>query len=56
MSGVLSANQNTNSAGRKARPQRPATGVYNLYGCEIGDETKIGTFVEVQKGAKIGQL
>jgi acetyltransferase-like isoleucine patch superfamily enzyme len=26
----------------------------NLYGCEIGDETKIGTFVEVQKGAKIG--
>ncbi|UCF67301.1 MAG: N-acetyltransferase [Acidobacteriota bacterium] len=27
----------------------------NLYGCEIGDETKIGTFVEVQKGAKIGQ-
>ena len=27
----------------------------NLYGCEIGDETKIGTFVEVQKGAKIGR-
>jgi acetyltransferase-like isoleucine patch superfamily enzyme len=26
----------------------------NLYGCEIGDETKIGTFVEIQKGAKIG--
>jgi acetyltransferase-like isoleucine patch superfamily enzyme len=26
----------------------------NLYGCEIGDRTKIGTFVEVQKGAKIG--
>ena len=26
----------------------------NLYGCEIGDETKIGTFVEVQKGAIIG--
>ena len=26
----------------------------NLYGCEIGDETKIGTFVEVQKGAVIG--
>ena len=26
----------------------------NLYGCEIGDETKIGTFVEVQKGVKIG--
>jgi bifunctional N-acetylglucosamine-1-phosphate-uridyltransferase/glucosamine-1-phosphate-acetyltransferase GlmU-like protein len=26
----------------------------NLYGCEIGDGTKIGTFVEIQKGAKIG--
>lgn len=29
-------------------------GFVNLYGCEIGDETRIGTFVEVQKGAKIG--
>jgi UDP-2-acetamido-3-amino-2,3-dideoxy-glucuronate N-acetyltransferase len=27
----------------------------NLYGCEIGDETRIGPFVEIQKGAKIGQ-
>jgi acetyltransferase-like isoleucine patch superfamily enzyme len=27
----------------------------NLYGCEIGDESKIGTFVEIQKGACIGQ-
>ena len=26
----------------------------NLYGCEIGDQTSIGTFVEIQKGAKIG--
>ena len=26
----------------------------NLYGCEIGDDTKVGTFVEIQKGAKIG--
>ncbi len=26
----------------------------NLYGCEIGDDTKIGAFVEVQKNAKIG--
>ena len=26
----------------------------NLYGCEIGDETRIGTFVEIQRGAKIG--
>ena len=27
----------------------------NLYGCEIGDESKIGTFVEIQKGASIGK-
>lgn len=26
----------------------------NLYGCSIGDNTKIGTFVEIQKGAIIG--
>jgi UDP-2-acetamido-3-amino-2,3-dideoxy-glucuronate N-acetyltransferase len=26
----------------------------NLYGCQIGDNTKVGTFVEIQKGAKIG--
>jgi acetyltransferase-like isoleucine patch superfamily enzyme len=30
-------------------------GFINLYGCEIGDETKIGTFVEVQKNASIGR-
>lgn len=27
----------------------------NLYGCEIGDGTKLGAFVEVQKNAKIGK-
>jgi len=27
----------------------------NLYGCEINDNTKIGTFVEIQKGARIGK-
>jgi acetyltransferase-like isoleucine patch superfamily enzyme len=27
----------------------------NLYGCEIGDETKIGAFVEIQKNASIGK-
>ena len=27
----------------------------NLYGCEIGDNTKIGTFVEVQKKASVGK-
>jgi UDP-2-acetamido-3-amino-2,3-dideoxy-glucuronate N-acetyltransferase len=26
----------------------------NLYGCEVGDETSIGTFVEIQKGVRIG--
>ena len=26
----------------------------NLYGCTIGDRTKVGTFVEIQKGAAIG--
>jgi UDP-2-acetamido-3-amino-2,3-dideoxy-glucuronate N-acetyltransferase len=30
-------------------------GFVNLYGCEIGDESKIGTFVEIQKGATIGR-
>ncbi|MBI3192560.1 MAG: N-acetyltransferase [Pedosphaera parvula] len=29
-------------------------GFTNLYGCEIGDDTKVGTFVEIQKGVKIG--
>jgi acetyltransferase-like isoleucine patch superfamily enzyme len=27
----------------------------NLYGCEIGDGSKIGTFVEIQRGASIGK-
>jgi acetyltransferase-like isoleucine patch superfamily enzyme len=27
----------------------------NLYGCEIGDETRIGTFVEIQKNVKVGR-
>jgi acetyltransferase-like isoleucine patch superfamily enzyme len=27
----------------------------NLYGCEIGDETKIGAFVEIQKNANVGK-
>jgi acetyltransferase-like isoleucine patch superfamily enzyme len=27
----------------------------NLYGCRIGDETKIGTFVEIQKNASVGR-
>ena len=27
----------------------------NLYGCEIGDQTKIGAFVEIQKNARVGK-
>ncbi|MFZ9025008.1 MAG: acyltransferase [Anaerohalosphaeraceae bacterium] len=27
----------------------------NLYGCEIGNNSKIGTFVEIQKGSKVGK-
>ncbi len=27
----------------------------NLYGCQVGDRTKIGVFVEIQKNAKIGK-
>src|ERR671935_800908 len=27
----------------------------NLYGCEIGDETKIGAFVEIQKNSTVGR-
>ncbi len=29
-------------------------GFTNLYGCELGDDVKVGTFVEIQKGVKIG--
>jgi UDP-2-acetamido-3-amino-2,3-dideoxy-glucuronate N-acetyltransferase len=28
----------------------------NLYGCEIGGDSKVGSFVEIQKGAKIGSF
>jgi acetyltransferase-like isoleucine patch superfamily enzyme len=31
------------------------SGFINLYGCLIGDETKIGTFVEIQKNATVGR-
>src|SRR5690348_1679875 len=30
-------------------------GFVNLYGCSIGDDTKIGTFVEIQRGASVGK-
>lgn len=30
-------------------------GFVNLYGCRIGDNTRIGTFVEIQRGATVGE-
>lgn len=38
--------------GRNARIFHPD--LVNLYGCAVGDDTKIGTFVEIQRGAAIG--
>src|SRR6478752_3029282 len=38
--------------GRDVRILHPD--LVNLYGCVVGDETRIGTFVEIQVGAKIG--
>lgn len=38
--------------GRDVRIFHPE--LVNLYGCTVGDETKIGTFVEIQAGATIG--
>jgi len=34
--------------------QIPQPDLVNLYGCKIGDQSKIGSFVEIQKGANIG--
>lgn len=38
--------------GREVKVYQPDS--VNLYGCEIGDETKIGAFVEIRKTARIG--
>ena len=38
--------------GRDVRIAQPA--LVNLYGCRIGDETKVGAFVEIQKNASVG--
>lgn len=40
------------SLGKDVRIFHPS--LVNLYGCSVGDETKIGAFVEIQKGAAIG--
>lgn len=34
----------------------PQPDLVNLYGCEIGDDSKIGAFVEIQKGVKVGRF
>ena len=63
------ANQNLCSSPMNTLPDAPQSiapdvklgkgvrlyGFVNLYGCAIGDDTKIGTFVEIQKHAKIGR-
>src|SRR5215510_8517795 len=54
------AEQNTDAVLRRVAPDvKLGQGVrlyafVNLYGCEIGDGTSIGTFVEIQKGVRIG--
>ncbi|HEY2384478.1 MAG TPA: acyltransferase [Terriglobia bacterium] len=53
------SNKNTCACRRIAPDVRVGSGVkiydfVNLYGCTIGDRTKIGTFVEIQKGATVG--
>src|SRR4051812_6604536 len=53
MSGALSLHQLIAPDVKLGRDVR-IYGYVNLYGCEIGDETRIGAFVEIQKGARIG--
>ncbi len=43
------------SADVKLGPDVKLSRFINLYGCEVGDETKIGAFVEIQKNAKVGK-
>jgi UDP-2-acetamido-3-amino-2,3-dideoxy-glucuronate N-acetyltransferase len=53
MSGALSLQQLIAPDVKLGRDVR-IYGFVNLYGCEIGDETRIGSFVEIQRGATIG--
>jgi acetyltransferase-like isoleucine patch superfamily enzyme len=54
MSGALSFNQLIAPDVKLGRDVR-IYGFVNLYGCDIGDETRIGSFVEIQRGATIGR-
>src|ERR687891_2176770 len=38
-----------------ARVRIPHPELVNLYGCTVGDDTRIGTFVEIQKNATVGR-
>jgi acetyltransferase-like isoleucine patch superfamily enzyme len=56
----MATRYNTTSCQRIANDVQLGSGVkiydfVNLYGCTIGDRTKIGTFVEIQKGATVGR-
>ena len=53
MSGALSLHQLIAPDVKLGRDVR-IYGFVNLYGCEIGDEVRIGSFVEIQRGATIG--
>ena len=50
-----SAEQFLSSLPTSSWARSQAVEVHQLYGCEIGDDTKIGAFVEIQKNASIGQ-
>ena len=56
--GCLSRRTTRRTADRGRRVRRPTCVVHsftNLYGCSIGDDTRIGPFVEIQRGAVIGE-
>jgi acetyltransferase-like isoleucine patch superfamily enzyme len=53
MSGAISIHQLIAPDVKLGRDVR-IYGFVNLYGCEIGDDTRIGAFVEIQKKARIG--
>lgn len=40
---------------RGARVQIPHPELVNLYGCTLGDDTKVGPFVEIQRGVTVGR-
>jgi acetyltransferase-like isoleucine patch superfamily enzyme len=55
VSGLLMSSFNAIAADVKMGQNVRLAQFINLYGCEIGDDTKIGTFVEIQKNAVVGK-